>query len=100
MFCLKEEQEKLIVRCIESLEPEGVLIIRDADRQMKRKHLGTRLSEFFSTRTGFNLTMDENKRLYFTSRGKITEILHRYGFRVEVIDETKITSNIMIIGRK
>jgi 1-acyl-sn-glycerol-3-phosphate acyltransferase len=94
------EQEKLIVRCIENLEKGGVLIIRDADRQMGNKHFGTKLSEFFSTRTGFNQTQGGSKQLYFTSRVKISEILSRYEMQVEVIDETKMTSNIVYIAVK
>jgi 1-acyl-sn-glycerol-3-phosphate acyltransferase len=93
----EDEQEKLIVRCIEKLEVGGVMIIRDADRQMGRRHAGTKLSEFFSTRIGFNQTSGDKKELYFTSREKISEILLRYNVKVEVIDETKMTSNIVFI---
>jgi 1-acyl-sn-glycerol-3-phosphate acyltransferase len=96
----EDEQEKLIVRCIEKLEIGGVMIIRDADRQMGRKHAGTRLSEFFSTHIGFNQTLGEQKELYFTSKEKISSILSRYDLKVEVIDETKMTSNIVFIVRK
>jgi 1-acyl-sn-glycerol-3-phosphate acyltransferase len=94
------EQEQLIVRCIESLEEGGTLMIRDADRQMGRKHFGTRLSEFFSTRIGFNQTREDRKKLYFTSRAKITEILSRYDMQIKVIDETKMTSNIVFVATK
>ncbi|MCK9400157.1 MAG: 1-acyl-sn-glycerol-3-phosphate acyltransferase [Bacteroidales bacterium] len=96
----EEEQEKLIIRCIENLDGNGILIIRDADCQMGRKHAGTRLSEFFSTRIDFNQTHEDRNKLYFTSRAKISEILSRYDLDVEVIDETKMTSNIVFIGRK
>jgi uncharacterized protein len=94
----EEEQEKLIIRCIENLEAGGTLIIRDADRHIGNKHFGTRLSEFFSTRTGFNQTPEGSKKLFFTSRSKISGILSRYGMSVEVIDETKLTSNIIFIA--
>ncbi len=96
----EDEQERLLIRCIEKLDKGGVLIIRDADRQMGRKHAGTRLSEFFSTRIGFNQTRGEQKELYFTSRAKISGILSRYDLKVEVIDETKVTSNIVYVVSK
>jgi len=96
----EEKQEKLIVTCIENLEEGGVLIIRDADRQMGRKHFGTRLSEFFSTRTGFNQTLKGRNELYFTSKSKISEILSSYDLQVKVIDETKMTSNIVFIATR
>ncbi len=92
------EQEKLIIRCIENLEDGGTLIIRDADKHMGRKHFGTRISEFFSTRIGFNQTGKGSNKLYFTSRAKISEILSRYDMQMEVIDEAKMTSNIVIIA--
>jgi 1-acyl-sn-glycerol-3-phosphate acyltransferase len=92
------EQERLLERCIEKLEEGGVMIIRDADRQMGRKHFGTRLSEFFSTNIGFNQTRDEKKELYFTSKDKISGILARHNMKVEVVDETKVTSNIVFIA--
>jgi 2-polyprenyl-3-methyl-5-hydroxy-6-metoxy-1,4-benzoquinol methylase len=91
------EQERLLVRCIEKLEDGGVMIIRDADRQMGRKHFGTRLSEFFSTNIGFNQTRDENKELYFTSKEKISAILASHNMQVNVVDETRMTSNIVYI---
>lgn len=95
----ESEQERLIIRCIENLEDGGLLIIRDGDRKMGKKHIGTRLSEFFSINLGFNKTWGSAKQLYFTSREKIVEVLMRNGMAVEVIDETKVTSNIVIIAR-
>lgn len=95
----EDEQEKLIVRCIDKLEENGVLIIRDADMQIGRKHLGTRLSEFFSTNIGFNKTSNDRKELYFTSREKIEKILSEHGLTVEVIDETRMTSNLIYIAK-
>jgi uncharacterized protein len=96
----EDEQERLLVRCIEKLAPGGIIIIRDGDRQMGKKHFGTKLSEFFSTNIGFNQTRDDNKELYFTSKEKIMSILERQGMRVEIIDETKMTSNIVFIALK
>jgi 2-polyprenyl-3-methyl-5-hydroxy-6-metoxy-1,4-benzoquinol methylase len=96
----ENEQEILLGCCIDKLEEGGVLIIREADRQMGRKHFGTRLSEFFSTQIGFNLTRNDRKELYFTSKSEISEILSRYKMQVEMIDDTKMTSNIIFIVRK
>ncbi|MCU0371378.1 MAG: 1-acyl-sn-glycerol-3-phosphate acyltransferase [Bacteroidales bacterium] len=96
----ENEQERLLMRCIEKLDEGGVMIIRDADRKMGKKHTGTRISEFFSTRIGFNLTKDGANKLYFTSRERISSVLSRYDLQVEVIDNTKMTSNIVFICRK
>ena len=48
---------------------------------------------------GFNQTRDGRKKLYFTSKEKISDILSRYDMEVEVIDETRMTSNIVFICR-
>jgi 1-acyl-sn-glycerol-3-phosphate acyltransferase len=95
----EEEHEKLIGKCIDKLEDGGIIVIRDADRQMGKKHFGTRLSEFFSTRIGFNQTRGEDKKLYFTSREKLLKILEKHGMEVEIVDETKMTSNLIFIAR-
>jgi uncharacterized protein len=96
----EDEQEKLIDCCVKKLEEGGVMMIRDGDRQMEQKHFGTRLSEFFSTRLGFNQTRGDEKKLYFTSKEKVMKILTDKGLEVEIVDETKMTSNLVYIARK
>jgi 2-polyprenyl-3-methyl-5-hydroxy-6-metoxy-1,4-benzoquinol methylase len=52
-----DSQKRLIEKCCESLNPEGVLLIRDANADLKQRHFYTRLTEFFSTKLiGFNKT--------------------------------------------
>jgi 2-polyprenyl-3-methyl-5-hydroxy-6-metoxy-1,4-benzoquinol methylase len=96
----ENEQEKLIIRCVEKLKPGGVLMIRDADREMKNRHNKTRLSEFFSTRIGFNQTLADDKRLYFTSGKRILSILEGQGMMVEILKESKTMSNIIFVATK
>jgi SAM-dependent methyltransferase len=96
----EENQEKLVVKCIGKLKPGGILMIRDADREMKKEHFKTRLSEFFSTRIGFNRTPTEDKKLYFTSGKKIVSILESNGLAVEILEESRTMSNVIFVGRK
>ncbi|MFO7615248.1 MAG: MMPL family transporter [Bacteroidales bacterium] len=96
----EEEQERLLINCVDKLEEGGVIIIRDADRKMKGKHLGTKISEFFSTRIGFNQTRKGSRKLYFTSREKILDIMERKGMKVTIVDETKMTSNLVYICQR
>jgi 1-acyl-sn-glycerol-3-phosphate acyltransferase len=96
----ENDQEILITRCIENLEEEGILIIRDADRAMRKKHLGTKLSEYYSTHSGFNKTRNNNKDLFFTSKDKILSIASKYNMNVRVIDETRYTSNLIFIMKR
>ncbi|NPA44618.1 MAG: MMPL family transporter, partial [Chlorobi bacterium] len=95
----KEKQKELIVKCIENLKPTGKIIIRDGNSEMEKKHKGTKLTEFFSTKLlKFNKT--EYDELHFTSKKEILEIVEPYNFDVEIIDETKFTSNIVFVLKK
>jgi hypothetical protein len=75
-----------------------MIIIRDGDKSMKKRHLGTRYTEFFSTNFGFNKL--EGKKLHFTSQKFIVDIAKRFNLQFEIIDNTKLTSNVLLIIRK
>jgi 1-acyl-sn-glycerol-3-phosphate acyltransferase len=95
----EEFQTRVIRKCADQLEPGGMIIIRDADTGLQKKHRGTAITEFFSTKVlGFNKTR-QNKQLYFTSRETVYDALKDKGFSIEVVDETKYTSNIYYIIR-
>ena len=95
-----EEQEKLIAKCAERLKDNGVIVIRDADISLRKKHLGTRISEFVSTRVGFNITQDKQHKLYFNSKENYLDIFSRLKLDVSIIDDTKLTSNLVYILKK
>ncbi|MBA3704675.1 MAG: 1-acyl-sn-glycerol-3-phosphate acyltransferase, partial [Bacteroidetes bacterium] len=90
----KAEQEKLLVKCIDTLNPNGMILIRDADKNLVKRHMGTRYTEFFSTKFGFNKTKNE---LEFVSSDFIIEAVKKYNMKIEKIDNTKLTSNIIYI---
>lgn len=96
---LKEEQQvELISKCVNKLNNNGVMIIRDADADKKQRHRGTRYTEFFSTNSGFNKTKEDG--LHFASASLIKATLDTFPFvEYEVIDNTKLTSNIIFIVR-
>ena len=91
----EEKQVQLLTRCIECLKPGGQIIIRDADKDLQKRHLGTRSTEFFSTRFGFNKAI--HKKLYFFSGKKIRETADRQNMELEIIDHTKLTSNLLYV---
>ncbi len=92
----KYKQKELIIKCIKNLNPEGKIIIRDGNAEMKKKHKGTKLTEFFSTKLlKFNKTKYE--KLHFTSKSEILETVKPYNFDVQIVDETKFTSNIVFV---
>jgi trans-aconitate methyltransferase len=94
------EQEKLLRKCIDQLNKGGCMIIRDADANMKKKHLGTRISEIFSTGIGFNKTWQGERKLFFAPREKYLDIFSQYKLNVEIVDQTRMNSNIIYIIRK
>lgn len=99
-YLLPNQQVELLERCIGCLNPGGVMIVRDADADKKKRHLGTRYTEFFSTNSGFNQTKEGG--LHFTPASLIRETLDKYSFlEYELVDDTTFTSNVtFVIHRK
>ena len=94
----REKQQNVLRRCMNSVHPKGMIIIRDGDKALKRRHRGTRLTELFSTRIGFNKTEHE---LEFISESMIRDLVDLSNFDFEVIDKTQFTSNkIFVITKK
>jgi 2-polyprenyl-3-methyl-5-hydroxy-6-metoxy-1,4-benzoquinol methylase len=90
-----DKQEILLENCIRHLNPKGVIIVRDADRDMEKRHRGTRYTEFFSTRSGFNKS-DQN-RLFFLSGKTIREIAAKHNMQIRVVDNSRLTSNVLFV---
>jgi 1-acyl-sn-glycerol-3-phosphate acyltransferase len=88
------EQEKLIVKCIKSLNPGGMILIRDADSSMSKRHWGTRYTEFISTNVGFNKTKN---KLEFVPSTFIIDVVKKQGLNIQKIDNTKLTSNVIYV---
>jgi 1-acyl-sn-glycerol-3-phosphate acyltransferase len=93
-YLQREAQEKLLVKCIQGLNPGGMILLRDADKDLEKRHLGTRYTEFFSTNFGFNKATN---KLEFVSSAFITDIIRKNNMHIEKIDNTKLTSNITYI---
>ncbi|MCK5775126.1 MAG: 1-acyl-sn-glycerol-3-phosphate acyltransferase, partial [Bacteroidales bacterium] len=97
----QNEQEYVIKQAIKHLNTKGKLIIRDADTSLDKKHKGTKFSEWQSTKVfGFNKTKNDNKQLYFSSAQKIQKLMESFGLKVQLIDQTKLNSNVILIGIK
>ena len=78
-----------------------MILIRDADSDIRLRHRRTKLTEIFSTRIiSFNKTAGDLKELHFTSLENIRSIVEQHGLKVEVIHSAKHTSNVLMIIRK
>jgi uncharacterized protein len=90
------QQEILVRKCMDALRPGGVLLIRDGDRDLKKKHERTRLTEFFSTRFfAFNKTAGHP--LQFLSGNTIRDLAARYQMDCRSLNESDYTSNLLFV---
>ncbi|MCG3166811.1 MAG: tRNA (cmo5U34)-methyltransferase [Bacteroidia bacterium] len=97
-YLTPEKQNQLLENCVAALNGNGMIIIRDGDRDLQERHKGTKLTELFSTKIiGFNKT--ENQ-LHFISRSEVEAFAAKHNLKAEVIDNTKLTSNIVMVLRK
>ncbi|MBI4649327.1 MAG: 1-acyl-sn-glycerol-3-phosphate acyltransferase [Bacteroidia bacterium] len=95
---LPENEQKLVIsKCIDNLAPNGIIIIRDGNTDLKAKHKRTRYTEFWSTKIlGFNKTRN---KLCYTSKAKIVEIAAQYNMAVQTVESSHFTSNEIYIIR-
>ena len=81
-----------------SLNPGGSIIIRDADQSMAKRHKGSKLTEIFSTQI-FRFNKTQNPLSFFSSV-EITDFADENGLIVNIIDNTKLTSNILFVLKR
>jgi SAM-dependent methyltransferase len=91
-------QEVLLERTMDALNPGGILLVREGNADLKDRHKGTQLTEFFSVKLlKFNKSTNA---LNFLSGESIKRIAARKGFTVEIADDAKYTSNVIFVIRK
>ena len=90
-------QIETIEKCIARLNEGGMILIRDADKSLQKRHFGTRITEFFSTNIGFNKTRFQ---LEFVSRNMIIGIAKKHKLILDIVDQTKRTSNLVYILKR
>ncbi len=91
-------QESLLINCFGALNAGGILIIRDGNADLKERHKGTKLTEFFSVKL-LKFNKSEND-LNFVSGQKIKDLAVQYGLKVTEQDDAKFTSNVIFVVRK
>ena len=95
----EQQQIKVIQHCISKLNINGVIVIRDADKDFATRQKGTWYTEFMSTNLGFNKT--SGGQLHFASGTLIKDTVAKFtNVTLEVIDITKLTSNIIYVVKK
>jgi 2-polyprenyl-3-methyl-5-hydroxy-6-metoxy-1,4-benzoquinol methylase len=90
----ESSQVELLKKSVNSLNRNGIILIRDGFQDIGKKHKNTRLTELFSTNVGFNKM--ENKKMNFITINWLTELVRNLGMGMEVISQQKNTSNSLI----
>ena len=89
----RDKQVTLIKNCINHLNPQGKVIIRDANTDLKEKHKSTELTEKMSTGIGFNKANYSD--MEFVSSKLIEEVALEMNCSYKVLDESKHLSNLI-----
>lgn len=95
----EQKQKELIHKCLSKLSPNGFLIIRDGDSDLKERHSGTKLTEIFSTQI-FKFNKTPYGSLTYLSGKALENIVSELNFKVDRLDLTKNTSNIIFVIRR
>jgi SAM-dependent methyltransferase len=91
-------QEILLGQALDALNQGGILVIREGIVDLRERHQGTQITEFFSVKLlKFNKSVNA---LNFLSGETIKRIANNKGFTVEVDDDAKYTSNVIFVIRK
>lgn len=97
-YLTKESQDALVKRCIDNLNPGGILFIRDGITDDTEKHKNTRFTEWMSTKLfSFN---KKSAPFHFFSREDIRQLAARYDLDIEERTHSKQTSNMLFILSK
>jgi 2-polyprenyl-3-methyl-5-hydroxy-6-metoxy-1,4-benzoquinol methylase len=97
-YLREDDQNSLLKRCFEALNPGGRLIVREGNADLAKRHKGTVLTEFFSVKLlGFNKSVNS---LNFVSGERIGQLAESSGMFVTVIDDAKFTSNVIFVIQK
>ncbi|CAN5715990.1 MMPL family transporter [soil metagenome] len=93
------EQLMVIERSFQQLNPGGIVIIREGNKDSMKKHKRTELTEFFSTRLlGFNKVA--GKGLSFLSGETIRQLAVANNMECKEISDSKYTSNMIFVLKK
>lgn len=94
-----DDQLSLLDRCARNLSPGGVMVLREGLSDLRGRHRGTRLSEWFSTRI-FTFNKTGEKKLTFISSAMLEDFAQRHRFEMQRIDNSKLTSNVIFSFKK
>ena len=94
----KDSQLKVLNKCFHGLNKNGIIFIRDGEKDNKR-HFFTKLTEFLSTKI-FRFNIIEGN-LNFLSSNEIKSLANKNNYIIDIKNHSKFTSNkLFILKRK
>lgn len=94
----KVDQDQLLERLVGTLNPGGILFIRDGVKELQERFKKTRLTEILSTRL-FKFNKAEHE-LEFISMKAMENFATEKGLHYEMMEHSKTTSNVLFVLRK
>jgi 1-acyl-sn-glycerol-3-phosphate acyltransferase len=95
-YLTPEEQENLLQRCVQRLQPGGLLLIRDGDSDLQERHENTLWTEHFSTKI-FSFNKVDRAQLTFFSGTWLADFAQRHNLHLERREVSTKTSNVLFI---
>ncbi len=93
-----QEQFSVLKKCVEELNDNGIIFIRDGITDLEKRHKTTRNTELFSTKIlQFNKKEDE---FHFFSSDFIKSFATQNKLAFEMAEQSQKTSNVLFILRK
>lgn len=97
-YLSKDNQQMVLDKCVDALNENGIIFIRDGITDFARKHETTKLTEFMSTKI-FKFNKKEGE-FHFPSIDFIKSFAEKNKFGFEMKEHSKGTSNVLFILRK
>lgn len=90
------DQRKVLVECIQNLNSNGIILIRDGIKDLEDRHANTKVTEFISSHVGFNKVSEE---FCFFEKSFIEDLATEFNLTVEMQEHSAKTSNVLFILR-
>lgn len=91
-----EDQRKVLVECIQNLNTDGIIFIRDGIKDLAERHANTKVTEFISSNIGFNKVSED---FCFFEKKFIEDLAAEFNLTVEMQEHSEKTSNVLFILR-
>jgi len=97
-YLSKDNQQIVLDKCVNALNENGIIFIRDGITDLTEKHKATKLTEFMSTKI-FKFNKKEGQ-FHFPAIDFVKSFAEKNKFSFEMKEHSQETSNVLFILRK